>query len=204
MADAKILACLEIGIATVQEGDLKILRGLPALIFLKLRVKASSGLVIGNQGFTSLEEFWYESGDVTVTGLKFDKGAMPKLWKLRLRCDARSVVHASPDLGLINLVSLKLVLVKMDCEDSDGPAVKNAEAAITRAAQGSPTCRLEITISVETAGLKFVLLSVVHQPSTRSIPSTTSTRILFIIFRRRSRDNSDLVSSAFRRRLSDY
>jgi hypothetical protein len=146
MADAKILACLEIGIATVQEGDLKILRGLPALIFLKLRVKASSGLVIGNQGFTSLEEFWYESGDVTVTGLKFDKGAMPKLWKLRLRCDARSVVHASPDLGLINLVSLKLVLVKMDCEDSDGPAVKNAEAAITRAAQGSPTCRLEITM----------------------------------------------------------
>ncbi|RLM99718.1 hypothetical protein C2845_PM06G14470 [Panicum miliaceum] len=147
MADAKLLACLEIGIATVQEGDLKILRGLPALIFLKLRVKASSGLVIGNQGFTSLEEFWYESGDVTLTGLKFDKGAIPKLWKLRLRCDASSV---------------------------------------------------------ETAGLKFVLLSVVHQPSTRSIPSTTSTRILFIIFRRRSRDNSDLVSSAFRRRLSDY
>jgi hypothetical protein len=156
MADAKLLAYLEIGLDTVHEGDLKTLGGLPTLTLLKLRAAKASDrkklAITGKQGFPGLEEFWFESanGDVVaLPALAFDKGAMPKLWKLRLRCNARSVaVHpaASSELGLGNLASLKLVHVKMDCKGADVPAVRNAEAAITRAVKASPACRLEITV----------------------------------------------------------
>jgi hypothetical protein len=158
MAEAELprLTYLEIGIATVSNEDLGILGGLRALIILKLRSGGSDKkqrvVISGQAGFPLLELFWFERRDGAITGLSFQDRAMPKLRKLRLRCKYNALgllgraALAGPELGLEKLGSLKQVHVKMDVEGVAKPDMEAAVAAIAKAANVPPQCRLEINV----------------------------------------------------------
>lgn len=146
------LSSLSIEVYLLEESALRILGGLPALLFLSLaekktpeerptakrtpegRVVTEDKLVIRSKGFGNLKTFHLFS---RAMGIKFEEGSMEKLERLKLSFQASLTVDDFC-FGLDNLSSLKHVQVEIICFSTTEKVVKKAEDAIRRMIWGSP------------------------------------------------------------------
>lgn len=142
IANLKKLSSLSIEIYLLKENALQILGGLPDLLFLSLtakktpeerpkqtsegRVVGEDKLLVGSNGFGNLKTLHLFSRAI---GIKFEKGSMKKLERLKLSFQA-SLTTGDFSFGLENLSSLKQVQVEIICFSTTEKAVKKAEDAL--------------------------------------------------------------------------
>jgi disease resistance protein RPM1 len=124
------LRTLHLWIEEIDEEDLCILGGLPALLKLELEIANSADsryiIVSGAQGFSCLKSFWYDiSGDKM--DLMFAAGSMPKLEIFIAYFDVVKTEAFTPgdfDFGIENLICLTTI----KC-GAFGPVIKTKYAA---------------------------------------------------------------------------
>nr|UBY07376.1 NBS-LRR disease resistance protein [Dasypyrum villosum] len=130
------LAYLNIKLSPITEEVLGILGELPALLCLKLYTNTvhKDRLVLQGRGFRCLKELVYEPFGEGAGTLVFEKGALPKLEKLRL-CFFVSMAKAYGFyLGIEHLPYLKDVRVCLQSRDATSAEVEAAEVAIRKEA----------------------------------------------------------------------
>ncbi|RLN18932.1 Disease resistance protein RPM1 [Panicum miliaceum] len=162
----KKLSSLSIEVYLLEEDALRILGGLPALLFLSLtakktpearptakrtpdeRVVTEDKLVVRSNGFGCLKTFHLFSRAMVI---KFEKGSMKSLERLKLSFQA-SLATEDFSFGLGNLSSLKHIQVEIICFSATEKAVKKAEDAIRDmiwGSSGQPRPTLDIRRSAE-------------------------------------------------------
>ncbi|XP_025795786.1 uncharacterized protein LOC112875982 isoform X2 [Panicum hallii] len=162
----KKLSSLSIEVYLLEEDALRILGGLPALLFLSLtakktpearptakrtpdgRVVTEDKLVVHSNGFGCLKTFHLFSRAMVI---KFEKGSMKSLERLKLSFQA-SLATEDFSFGLGNLSSLKHIQVEIICFSATEKAVKKAEDAIRDmiwGSSGQPRPALDIRRSAE-------------------------------------------------------
>ena len=142
-----VLTCLQISVRELHQVDLDILGRLTALRFLQLEVDNKNlgilqGLIVSPGSFPCLESCYFIN---FVWPVVFQKGAMPRLTRLRLWPlfyvrEARGIGSSDGglDLGLGNLPSLQDVKAMLRCEGASKEEAEQAKAALTHAAKMHP------------------------------------------------------------------
>ena len=142
-----VLTCLQIAVRELHQVDLDFLGRLPALRRLWLMVDNKNlgilqGLIVSPGSFPCLEFCYFIN---FVWPVVFQKGAMPRLTRLRLWPlfyvrEARGIGSSDGglDLGLGNLPSLQDVKAYLGCEGASKEEAEQAKAARTRAAEMHP------------------------------------------------------------------
>uniref|UniRef100_A0A0D9Y0G2 NB-ARC domain-containing protein n=1 Tax=Leersia perrieri TaxID=77586 RepID=A0A0D9Y0G2_9ORYZ len=136
------LSYLDINVNPVEDIVFQILGNLPALAFLWISSKATTGgrLTIGSDKFLHLKEFNFTCWN-SREGLVFEAGAMPKLEKLHIpynACDA-SYVHGELDFGIQHLSSLKHLHANIVCYGAKVGVIEALECAIRNTAGQLPS-----------------------------------------------------------------
>jgi len=142
-----VLTCLSIAVRELHQGDLDILGRLPALRSLMLEVDNKNleilqGFVVGAGSFPCLVFCQFSR---FVWPVVFQKGAMPRLTRLRLWPlfyvrEERGIASSNGglDLGLGNLPSLQNVAAELRCEGASMEEAVQAKAALRHAAEMHP------------------------------------------------------------------
>nr|UBY07545.1 NBS-LRR disease resistance protein [Dasypyrum villosum] len=126
------LAYLDINLSVITEEVLGILGELPALLSLNLYTNTvhKDRLVLQGRGFRCLKEFFYGPFDEGAGTLVFEKGALPKLEKLRLWFFVSMAKAYGFYLGIEHLPYLKDVHVFLQNRNATSPEVEAAKVAI--------------------------------------------------------------------------
>ncbi|EEC83179.1 hypothetical protein OsI_28417 [Oryza sativa Indica Group] len=129
------LTHLHISVFEVNESDFEVLGRMPSLIVLNLTSASSAQRIchidIYDDGFRSLEVFWFRCLDDGWLRLRFWGAAMPRLRRLRLYLRANGLRLHGNYFGMRDFRSLTRVHVTVDCRDATVVDVEEAEAAIT-------------------------------------------------------------------------
>ncbi|TVU02146.1 hypothetical protein EJB05_52371, partial [Eragrostis curvula] len=143
------LVDLRIHVERINEKDLLILGAIPSLLFLFMMFSNApkERLVIGNQGFRHLKEFFVRSQGGGGLGVVFAPRAMPELRRLCLDFKARGIVpkYEGVDTGIEHLKSLSDIVVEIYCFEATKSEVEAMEVAIMKAARllpNSPAFRI--------------------------------------------------------------
>ncbi|PAN42655.1 hypothetical protein PAHAL_8G164000 [Panicum hallii] len=133
------LTTMTMTLKILRQEDIQNLGGLPFLQFLCVTVlttySAEEKTIVSTHGakFQSLSEFHFHNDSM---GLFFAQGAMPKLEILEVtfKVQERKDAYGDFDLGLENLSSIKLVIIRISCTDSTVYEVYDADSAMRKAA----------------------------------------------------------------------
>lgn len=136
------LTHLHISVFEVNESDFEVLGRMPSLIVLNLTSASSAQRIchidIYDDGFRSLEVFWFRCLDDGWLRLRFWGAAMPRLRRLRLYLRANGLRLHGNYFGMRDFRSLPRVHVTVDCRDATVVDVEEAEAAITSLVKDNP------------------------------------------------------------------
>ncbi|KAF8700329.1 hypothetical protein HU200_034261 [Digitaria exilis] len=127
------LAYLDIGLAEVTEENLRILGEMRALLSLELWFLGGHDgmLIFRGHGFPCLKELHlvqYHHLSARATYCKFEKGALPKLEKLKVAFFVSVAKEGGFELGIKNLPCLKYVEVRLGNRDEAAAAAIRNEA----------------------------------------------------------------------------
>ncbi|CAO2041863.1 unnamed protein product [Urochloa humidicola] len=166
------LGVLELHIICITQDDVKILGGIPSLLFLELSTAGgTNGRIIVHDinGFRNLKYFALAI-DACGTALKFESGSMPMLEHLKLRFPVHKMMclNGASNFGIQHLSTLSKVEVEIRCicndeisvlAENDGISedVKSVSSAITAAVEilpNHPTLRFETRFDSDCAHFK--------------------------------------------------
>ncbi len=183
------LTHLHISVFEVNESDFEVLGRMPSLIVLNLTSASSAQRIchidIYDDGFRSLEVFWFRCLDDGWLRLRFWGAAMPRLRRLRLYLRANGLRLHGNYFGMRDFRSLTRVHVTVDCRDATVVDVEEAEAAITSLVKDNPNEPvLELTRKWPDQALDYQLSGtknsedVVDSKSALLLSSTAERRLL--------------------------
>ncbi|KAF7020259.1 hypothetical protein CFC21_033377 [Triticum aestivum] len=127
IAGHQFIGMLDIRVCKLEEDDLKILRELPRLqsLIVRLEVLPTKMICISCEGFAKLESFYV---DCRMPRVIFEEGAMPKLEHLELKLYAGS---ASEDhMGIKHLLNLQKVTLRYSKWHATNEGVKKKNDAM--------------------------------------------------------------------------
>ncbi|XP_040384134.1 disease resistance protein Pik-2-like isoform X2 [Oryza brachyantha] len=140
--DLTNIAYLNINIGEMREEDMKTLGDLPGLLCLEVYMDRdpSEQLTVKSMGFPCLKKFVLVCGLFVYGGayFTFEKGAMPKLEKLRLPFHVLMAKSHGFYLGIKNLSCLKEAVVRMYRGGANHSDTEAATAAIRSEASANP------------------------------------------------------------------
>ncbi|KAE8780706.1 Disease resistance protein RPM1 [Hordeum vulgare] len=141
-AGQSFLGMLDIRVCRLEEDDLKILRDLPRLhsLIVRLQVLPKEMIHIRCEGFANLESFYVDCRMPRVT---FEEGAMPILEHLQLKMYSGSASEEHMDIK--NLLSLQKVTVRYSKWYASNKGVRETTEAVKTECKEHPN---EITLCI--------------------------------------------------------